>query len=177
MDSKEEKGLFEKLAEGGAVMPTVGMKNAIHIGESDLPFVPLGDGSSIQLLHVDLTQGLWVVRARFCPGYQVDTHYHTGVVFAVTFSGSWHYAEHPADVNTAGSYLFEPAHSVHTLTVSKDNTQDTDVWFAIYGANININPQNGQIESVLDAQAILTIYRDLCAAQGSNCDKLLVVGE
>ena len=37
-----------------------------------------------------------------------------------------------------GSYLYEPAHSVHTLTVSKDG-EGADVWFAIYGANVNVD--------------------------------------
>jgi len=153
-----------------------GLKHAVHIGESDLPFVDLGDGSTLQLLQVDLNQGLWVVRTRFKPGYAVETHYHTGPVFAVTFSGCWYYKEYPDFKNTAGSYLYEPAHSVHTLTVPESNETDTDIWFAIYGANVNLDA-GGNVTSVLDAATILSAYRGLCAAQGLSADKVIVIGE
>jgi len=80
-----------------------------------------------------------VVRTIFEPGYQVEKHYHTGPVFAVTHSGSWYYKEYPEQVNTKGSYMFEPAHSVHTLTITEGGNEPTDVWFAIYGANIHVD--------------------------------------
>ncbi|MEO6029852.1 MAG: 2,4'-dihydroxyacetophenone dioxygenase family protein [Candidatus Binatia bacterium] len=137
---------------------------AIHRGESDLPFVDFGDGVSLQLLQVDLDQGLWVVRTRFQPGVTIATHKHTGPVFAVTLAGSWKYLEYP-DVNTAGSYLFEPAGSVHTLTVPKTETAVTDVWFAIYGANLNLDA-NGNVEAVIDAELIHNFYLAACESQG-----------
>ena len=119
---------------------------------------------SLQLLQVDLDQGLWVVRTRFQPGVTIATHKHTGPVFAVTLAGSWKYREYP-DVNTAGSYLFEPAGSVHTLTVPKTETAVTDVWFAIYGANLNLDA-NGNVEAVIDAELIHTFYLAACESQG-----------
>ncbi len=137
---------------------------AIHRGESDLPFVDFADGVSLQLLQVDLDQGLWVVRTRFQPGVTIPTHKHTGPVFAVTLAGSWKYLEYP-DVNTAGSYLFEPAGSVHTLTVPKEEKAVTDVWFAIYGANLNLDA-NGNVEAVIDAKLIHDFYLAACASQG-----------
>jgi len=137
---------------------------ALHRGEADLPFVDLGDGSTLQLLQVDLDQGLWVLRTRFQPGYRVQTHRHTGTVLAFTTSGRWHYLEYP-EVNTAGSYLFEPAGSTHTLVVPEDNDEVTEVCFAISGANLNLDA-DGRVESVLDAALILKIYLVLCAAQG-----------
>lgn len=33
----------------------------IHRGEDDLPFVDLGEGGLLQLLQVDLAQGIWVL--------------------------------------------------------------------------------------------------------------------
>ncbi len=164
----------ESAIEPGPV-PQHGLTEAIHIGENDLPFVEIGDGSTIQLLQVDLNIGLWVVRTRFQPGYQVTKHYHTGSVFAVTLAGSWYYTEYPDYVNTKGSYLYEPAHSVHTLTVGADNTEVTDVWFAIYGANVNIDG-DGNVVGITDAQSILQAYRGLCAAQGLDYSKVIVNG-
>jgi 2,4'-dihydroxyacetophenone dioxygenase len=158
------------------VIPLHGAAEAIHIGENDLPFVDLGDGTHLQVLQVDLTQGLWIVKTRFEPGFAISTHYHTGPVFAVTLSGSWFYKEYPDSVNTRGSYLFEPAGSVHTLTVSTDQTELTEVWFAVYGANVNID-EEGNVTSLVTASLVLESYRALCAAIGHENPKVIVIGE
>jgi len=144
--------------------PALDVRRAIHRGASDLPFVAFAEGVDLQLLQVDLDRGLWVVRTRFQPGITIPTHKHTGPVFAVTLAGSWKYLEYP-EVNTAGSYLYEPAGSVHTLTVPATETEVTDVWFAIYGANLNLDA-NGNVEMVIDAPLILDFYRTQCRAQG-----------
>lgn len=140
------------------------LPRALHVAESDLPFVDIGDGSSMQVLHIDVARDLWVVRTRFQPGYQVMTHRHTGDVYAFTLSGAWHYLEYP-EVNRAGSYLYEPAGSTHTLHVFDDNEGVTDVFFAIFGKNENLDA-NGNVVSVWDAPFILEVYRALCEAQG-----------
>ncbi len=145
-------------------MSLIDIPSAIHRGESELPFVDLGDGSLLQLLQVDIDQGLWVIRTKFQPGMVVQTHKHTGSVFAFTLAGSWKYLEYP-EVNRAGSYLFEPAGSIHTLTVPEDNTDMTDVFFAIYGANLNLDAE-GNVELVIDAGFIRDVYYGLCEAQG-----------
>jgi quercetin dioxygenase-like cupin family protein len=172
MDTKADDAITQMATP--VVPPASG--EALHVGEDDLPFVDLGDGTRIQLQQVDLTQGLWVLRTKFSPGYQVATHYHTGPVFAVTFTGSWHYREYPDVVNSKGSYLFEPAGSVHTLIVPDTNTEETDVWFAIYGPNINTD-ETGQVTGILDANSILNVYRAMCDEQGLSYDKLIVIGE
>lgn len=137
---------------------------ALHRSESELPFVPYQEGVAFQLLHADVEAGLWVVRVRFQPGATLQRHKHTGEVFAVTFKGAWKYLEYP-EVNTAGSYLFEPAGSVHTLHVLESNEGITDAWFAIRGANLNLD-ENGNVESVLDAAAALEIYTARCREEG-----------
>jgi quercetin dioxygenase-like cupin family protein len=149
---------------------------AIHRGEADLPFVDLGDGTHMQLLQVDLATGIWVIRTRFTPGTTVPTHKHTGHVYAFTQAGSWYYLESAEAVNTAGSYLFEPAGSVHTLHVPETNTEDTDVWFTIYGANLNLDA-SGNVEVVIDAHLMLPFYKELCAAQHGIADPPVVVIE
>ena len=145
-------------------MTAIDIPVALHRGENDLPWVDLGDGSAMQLLQVDVEAGLWVVRTRFAPGYLVQTHKHTGEVFAFTISGSWKYVEYP-EVNTAGSYLFEPAGSVHTLTVPDTNEGVTDVWFAIRGANLNLDA-DGNVTSVVDAGGIRDFYLAMCEDMG-----------
>lgn len=137
---------------------------ALHRGESDLPFVPIQEGVEVQLLHADIEAGLWVIRARFQPGTTLQRHKHTGEVFAFTLAGSWKYLEYP-EVNSAGSYLYEPAGSVHTLHVPATNRGVTDVWFAIRGANLNLD-RDGNVESVLDAGAVRELYLAACRAAG-----------
>lgn len=141
-----------------------GIPTALHRGQEELPFVGIGDGSTLQVLQIDIEAGLWVIRNQFQPGMQVQRHKHTGEVYAFTTAGSWKYVEYP-EVNRAGSYLFEPAGSIHTLTVPKENTEVTDVWFAIRGANLNLDP-DGNVESVVDASTIRDAYYGLCEAQG-----------
>lgn len=147
-----------------------------HVGIDDLPFAEAGDGSAIQLLHVDLNQGLWISNTRLPPNYKVIKHFHTGFVYAVTHKGRWHYAESPEAVNSPGSYLFEPAGSVHTLLTPADQVGDTVVWFAIQGANVNLD-DDGKIVSVVDARSALELYRGYCDALGLDYSKLIVIGE
>lgn len=167
----------EKIITGNdSKLPLHGITEAIHIGASDLPWIDLGEGNQVQILHVDLREGLWVNRTKFVPGFVVQTHYHTGTVFAHTESGSWYYKEYPQYVNTKGSYLFEPAHSVHTLMISEDSDGPAIIVFIIRGANINLDGE-GNITSVTDARSVLNAYRQACKDQGKSCDKMLVYGE
>ncbi len=138
---------------------------------SDLPFIDKGN-FKFQLLQVNIESGLWVIRALFAPGSTVQKHKHTGEIFAFTSSGSWHYLEYPDDVNIAGSYLYEPAGSVHTLHVPESNTEDTEVCFVMNGANLNLNSDD-EVESVLDAGAILDVYSSMCEALGESHPKVL----
>src|SRR5215510_9033108 len=148
----------------GMTSPKIEPPTALHLGQGDLPFVTFFEGLDFQLLQASVEHGLWVVRTRFKPGVTIATHRHTGEVFAVTFSGSWRYLEYP-EVNTAGSYLFEPAGSRHTLHVPATNTDVTDVWFAIRGANLNLD-EHDNIASVWDASFMIETYLDLCARAG-----------
>ncbi len=147
---------------------------ALHRGEHELPFVDLGDAGLLQVLQVDLANGVWVIRNQFNPGTTVQTHQHTGHVYAFTQAGSWHYLESPEAVNVAGSYLYEPAGSTHTLHVPASNDGVTDVWFTIHGANLNL-AADGQVEMVIDAQLILLTYRLLCAEQHGIEDPPVIV--
>lgn len=150
--------------------------SAIHRAESELPFIDIGDGALLQLLRVDLANGVWVVRNRFAPGTTIARHRHTGHVDAFTLQGSWHYLESPEAVNVAGSYLFEPADSVHTLHVPETNDVETDVWFTIHGANLNLDAGD-RIELVINAHTILAYYRMICAQDhGLDDPPVIVVG-
>src|SRR5438445_10229634 len=130
--------------------------SAVHIGADELPFVDIGDGSKLKVLQVKEREGLWIVENVFQAGYEVQRHKHTGPVYAYTTSGAWKYKEYEY-VNRAGSFLYEPAGSVHTLTAVEDDTQ---VWFQIYGANLNLDA-DGNVESFIDAGTVLQAYHPL----------------
>ncbi len=148
--------------------------SAIHRGSNDLPMVDLGDLGLLQLLQVDLANGVWVVRQQFAPGATVQKHRHTGAVYAFTTSGSWYYLESPDQVNTAGSYLYEPAGSVHTLHVPAEVEGPTDVFFTIFGANLNLDA-NDEVEMVIDAAVIHDFYKAMCADQFGIDDPPVIV--
>lgn len=149
------------------------LQETLHIGLNELPWANFGNGIELQLLHVDLHRGLWVNRTRLAPGTRVPRHYHAGPVFAVTLQGRWWYAESPQQVNSPGSYLFEPAGSIHTLTVPSDQAEPTVAWFSITGPNIQLKDDGG-VDVILDAATMLSLYRWTCESQGQSAKGVIV---
>ncbi|HZP28593.1 MAG TPA: 2,4'-dihydroxyacetophenone dioxygenase family protein, partial [Acidimicrobiia bacterium] len=97
---------------------------AMHVGADEVPWVPnpAYPGTSFRLLQADVDAGVYAMAGRMGAGLAVGTHRHTGAVHMFTLSGAWRYLEHEY-VNRAGSYLYEPPGSVHTLQVPSDNTE------------------------------------------------------
>jgi len=145
------------------------MPEAIHKGADELPFVDIGGGNKLKVIMVDEGQGLWIIENIFQNGFAVQTHKHTGPVYGYTVSGAWKYKEYDY-VNRAGSFLYEPANSVHTLQCIEDGT---DVWFHMYGANLNLDA-DGNVESVTDGASALAGYYALCEAAGIPRPNVLV---
>ena len=143
---------------------TTATTEAFHLGEEEIPWVDTGTGVELKLVQADIEAGLWIVRNRFAPGVVVQKHKHTGQVYGYTLTGAWKYAEYDY-INRAGSFLYEPAGSVHTLKVPDDNTGLTDVWFQIYGSNLNLDA-DGNVESITDAGGVYAAYMAMCEAQG-----------
>ncbi len=142
---------------------------AVHLGAAELPFVDIGDGNKLKVIQVKREEGLWIVENIFRAGYEVPTHRHTGPVYAYTTSGAWRYKEYDY-VNRSGSFLYEPAGSVHTLQCIED---DTRVWFQMYGSNLNLDGA-GNVESVFDGPGTLEAYLALCEAEGFPPPPVLV---
>ena len=134
---------------------------AIHVGADDLPFAEIGGGNKLKVIQVDHASSLWVVENIFHAGFELPTHRHTGPVWGFTVSGAWKYKEYDY-VNRGGSFLFEPAGSVHTLQCLED---DTHIWFHVTGSNLNLGP-DGEITHVDDGPNTLAAYYMLCEAEG-----------
>jgi 2,4'-dihydroxyacetophenone dioxygenase len=142
---------------------------AVHIGDSEIPFVEIGGGNLIRVLQVREKESLWIIENVFQAGFEVATHRHTGPVWGYTKSGAWKYKEYEY-VNRADSFLYEPANSVHTLQCIEDNTR---VWFHMYGVNLNLDA-SGNIESVSDGPGTLAFYLAVCEQQGLGRPPVLV---
>jgi hypothetical protein len=82
-----------------------------------------------------------------------------------TISGCWKYAEYPDQPQTAGTYLYEPAGSVHTFYVPKENTEDTVALAWIEGAQVGFH-EDGRFNSMNDATSIRYAIEMLASAQG-----------
>ncbi len=149
---------------------------SLHVGESELPFVPLANGALMQLLHADLGQNMSISRIRMAPGCQARPHYHSGSVFNFTTQGCWYYKEAPDARNGPGSFMFEPAGSVHTLVVPADQDRATELWSMVYGS-ILILDQDNRVAEILDARSMLSFYRRSCESLGTDSTRLHVVGE
>jgi 2,4'-dihydroxyacetophenone dioxygenase len=146
---------------------------AHHLGDDDLPWADAGPGIRLKVLQVRQEEALWVIRNQFGPGTEVQTHRHTGQVFGITLAGTWGYKESDF-LNTAGSYLYEPAHSVHTLYTPDDAEGTADVIFVMYGANLNLDA-DGNVESVTDGPGVLAAYQALLKSQGVDVPEGILI--
>ena len=152
----------------GAGLPVLAVpqNRLLTLNESDIPLVrdTVGTGIHIKVLRLDVEHNEWVVLVTFAPGSSLPLHYHTGPAEVYTLSGRWIYSEYPDQPQTAGSYLYEPGGSVHTLCVPEDNTEDTVLFVRVSGANINFD-DDGLLHSVLDTLSIRAIADRMSAAQ------------
>ena len=122
-----------------------GAPAAVHIGADDLPFVDIGGGNKLKVIQVKEREGLWIVENIFHERLRgADATRTPGRCRATPSRGAWKYKEYDY-VNRAGSFLYEPAGSVHTLQCIED---DTRVWFQMYGVNLNLDA-DGNVESVV----------------------------
>lgn len=134
---------------------TLPQDRLLTLNVNDLPLLKdaAGPGVSFKPLYLDPEVGVWTVMATFAPGTVLPAHLHTGAVHGYTLSGSWIYKEYPDQIQTAGSYLYEPASSFHSFYVPHTNTEDTVVLFIIFGANVGFS-EDGRFDSILDALTV-----------------------
>lgn len=139
---------------------------ARHVGRDEVPWVanPTYPGTELRLLQADLTAGVSVMAGRLPAGLEVGTHRHLGAVHMFTLAGAWGYREHDF-VNRAGSYLYEPPGSVHTLYVPADNMEVTETLTVVYGRTEYLDA-DGSVVSVTDAATNLDLYLHACDAAG-----------
>jgi 2,4'-dihydroxyacetophenone dioxygenase len=82
-----------------------------------------------------------------------------------TLSGRWEYREYPDQPQIAGSYLYEPAGTVHTFFTPEDNTEDTVVVWWMQGAQVSFN-EDGTFHCLTDAVTMQYLTDTAAAEQG-----------
>ncbi len=107
-------------------------------------------GVHVTPLFLDPESGTWVLYERYEPNFRAPLHFHAGSAHFYTTSGSWSYLEYPDEVQTAGSYLYEPAGSVHTFVAGPEGAEG---FMVVVGPNINFD-ENGNLIDILDAGLI-----------------------
>lgn len=116
-------------------------------------FIPgAAPGYEIVPLFLDRENGVWVLYGRFQPGTRLPTHFHTGTVHFFTTKGRWNYLEYPGNPQSPGSYLYEPAGSIHTFCVPEDATEAAEGFMVVQGANVNFD--GDRFLGIRDAGAI-----------------------
>ncbi|NRA98158.1 MAG: 2,4'-dihydroxyacetophenone dioxygenase family protein [Planctomycetes bacterium] len=138
---------------------------ARHVGVDQVPWVPNPrfPGAELRLLQADTRQGITVMAGRLAGDMEVGTHRHTGAVHMFTLAGAWKYHEHEF-VNRAGSYLYEPPGSVHTLYVLP-NDERTETLSVVYGKTEYLDA-DGVVTHVSSAETNLQAYYEACELAG-----------
>ena len=154
----------------GAPLPLVALPqdDILTVNEADVPLLKdvVVPGVSVQALRLDPQRGEIVLLVAIAPGVELPIHYHTGTAEVYTLSGRWEYREYPDQPQTAGSYLYEPAGTVHTFFTPADNTEDTVVLWWMQGAQVSFN-EDGTFHSLTDAVTIQYLV-DAAAADQAN---------
>ena len=155
------------------------IKESFHADTVALPWADgwAGDpGIRLKLLMADIEGQRFAVRMQFAPGVVAAAHKHTGEVHAFTLAGRWRYLDYPdSPDNVAGSYLFEPPGTTHTLQIDPDIAELTDVLFVIYGAMLHLD-EAGAIVGVTDAESCLAEYPRLLREQGQPVPDRIATG-
>ncbi|WP_095011515.1 2,4'-dihydroxyacetophenone dioxygenase family protein [Tsuneonella mangrovi] len=128
-------------------------------------------GVHVTPCFLDAENGVWVLYARFDAGTILPKHFHTGSVHFYTTAGSWAYVEYPEDVQTAGSYLFEPGGSIHTFQ-SKDGAEG---FMVVNGANINF-ADDGSFMNIMDAGWIEETILSVAKQTGQKVPRYICPG-
>lgn len=145
-----------------AVVPTPDLTSLVDI--ESIPWADFGGGIELKLLRVGAADGVNTILIRFAPGVQLPTHKHFGPVQAYTLAGSWHYLEYPW-VATAGSFVYEPVGTTHTLRVPDDNTEPTVIFFTIANGMVFLDDAGTPL-FVQDGQSIAEAYCGWLDAHG-----------
>jgi 2,4'-dihydroxyacetophenone dioxygenase len=102
------------------------------IDTAAFPWATFFPGIDVKLLRASEASASYTLLARFAPGTILPKHKHFGEVQAYTLQGTWHYKEYDWFAH-AGTLVFEPPGSTHTLHVPEDAKEPAVILFIVTG--------------------------------------------
>ena len=106
-----------------------------------------------------MTTGGFANVLKILPGRQLNPHYHISEVHGFTLRGKWRYLEHDW-VAEPGSYIYEPAGEVHTLSVPEDADEPMITFFVLHGGLIYLDKvEGGKVVGYDDGFTLLDLAR------------------
>jgi hypothetical protein len=102
-------------------------------------------GMKLWPLYLDPEGGTWVLYAHYAPGTRLAKHFHSGAVHFFTTKGTWGYLEHPEDMQTPGSYLYEPAGTSHTFGIPEGG-EKVEGFMVVTGVNVNFDADGNYLD-------------------------------
>jgi 2,4'-dihydroxyacetophenone dioxygenase len=130
------------------------------LNPDEIPWIPQAEGVWFRPLRISPAQGTWTNLLRVTRRGTVNLHRHLAPVEAWVMAGQWRYLEHDWTAGP-GSYVYEPAGDVHTLTTVGE--QEMITLFSMHGP-IEYLGADGQVAYVETAETKLQRYRDFCAS-------------
>lgn len=139
------------------------LRTTSQVDPEDIPYArlerPWGT-TYMKLLKCSVAENTFTNLIRYPAGVQLATHLHTGPVHAYTFEGRWRYLEYEWEAR-AGSYVNEPAGTVHTLKIE----EETLALFIVTGGFVYFEP-DGTFIRYQDAATTLADCRAALAVDG-----------
>lgn len=139
----------------------------------EIPWGELWGGIEMKMLRIGARDGVYSLLNRFAPGTVLPPHRHIGSVHAYTIRGTWCYREYDW-IAGPGDFIYEPAGSIHTLTVPASNTEPTEVIFHIEKALIVLDDEGNELLTQ-DGVTIDAMYRQALEARGIRYPEGLVL--
>lgn len=103
------------------ISPFVPKDIVARIPEDERLWVPRPAGNLYLPLMFDVSAGVVVNIIKYPVPGVIGRHVHDGPVYSWTIEGSWFYPEHDW-VATPGTFVWEPAGEIHTLTTTESMT-------------------------------------------------------
>jgi 2,4'-dihydroxyacetophenone dioxygenase len=114
----------------------------------------------MRLVRCSPARNVYTNVVRWPAGTRLPRHLHTGDVHSYTFRGKWGYAEYSWRA-TAGSFVYEPTGTSHTLEVD----EDTEAMFTVAGGMVWYGA-DGRLDTYQEAADLLVMVEDALTTQG-----------
>ena len=144
------------------------LDKTLHISTADVPWVTIGEGIRLRLLHARPEEDFIVQHIEAMPFAKTPLHRHTGPVFGFTLKGAWGHDESYG--YEPGTYIYETPGVVHRFL---NGPGVTEAVFVVHGPVEHVDPVSGEVVSRATAGSFVEAYLALCAKEGHPRPTLL----